>query len=122
MAVPEFNLFSLSGGFRCKDCLDFVFDIFQAAQAVSTVDCGNGPLGIGPHGQTRNPQIGCLLLDAAGICNGKAAMEYQVHESDIVKRLHRIYPGIPIQQWRKAKFLQVLPGSRMNRKNEGDLL
>ena len=83
MAVPQvdFRILILAAG---QNALNIVFKRFSGAQAIGACGDGDGPLGVGPQGQTRNTQVGGFFLDTSGVGQGKTAVEHQVHKPDVV--------------------------------------
>jgi len=63
-----------------------IFEIVKGAQAVGALVDSDGAFGIGPKGQAGDAQISGFFLDAAGICEGEAAVKYQIHKSDVIYR------------------------------------
>ena len=86
VAVPERNMAFLPGCFG-QNPFNGLFKIFQFAQSIGAPGDGNRALGVGPQGYAGNAQIGSFFLNAARIRQRKAAIENQVHESDVVQRL-----------------------------------
>jgi hypothetical protein len=60
-----------------------MFNIFRRAQPIGPLADGDRTLGAGPKGQTRDAEIGCLLLYTARIGDGQPAVEHQVHQRDV---------------------------------------
>ena len=81
-SIPEFNVIGWLA-FSCKQCLDLGFQIFQSAELIATLIDGDGPFGIGPHGQTGYSQIASLFLNPARIRNDQTGIEEEIHEPDI---------------------------------------
>ena len=88
-AIPQFRYDSLTG-FSRKDVINQAFKIFNCAKLVGTLLNGDWPLGIGPHGQARNTEVGGLFLNASGVGDSETTIEHKIHEADIIQRLHRV--------------------------------
>ena len=83
MAVPEIRdaaLAIVSG----KDTRNVGLEMIEIAQPVRTLLDRDWPFCIGPHSQAGDPEVRGFFLDASGIGDGKATIEDQIHEPNVV--------------------------------------
>ena len=117
MAVPEFGYPSLVG-VAGEGGGDLRLHVLQGAELVGALGDSDGPLGVGAQGKAGDAQVGGLLLQAAGVGDRQAAVEDQVHESDVVQRFQQLDRRLVGQLADQAGLLQVFSCARMDREDD----